>query len=255
MLNFNKKKFFVSYLTAGDPHLEFTAKSLWCFEKNGVDLVELGVPFSDPMADGPTNQQSHQRALKSGTSLETIFQMVSEQRKNGLMLQIILFSYLNPIYQYGIEKFASKAREAGIQGLLLVDLPVEYAENYARVLKQQGLCLVLLASPTTTIDRLPLIDKNGGGFLYYVSRAGVTGEQQSLSHSLREEVAKIKSEVHLPLAVGFGISAASHIKEILQYADGVIVGSALVKCLEEGTDKEKLQKLEQKVKELTSAMN
>lgn len=228
----SNSKVFVAYITAGDPDLESTKDYCQRLAKSGVDIIELGVPFSDPIADGPTNQRAAQRALNSNTSLESILALVAELRSEGFDTPIVLFSYLNPIFRMGYELFASKARTSGVDGVLCVDLPVEESEAYREALSVQGVDRIFLVTPTSGIERLKLADQLSSGFVYYVSRTGVTGAQASISESLEEELVTARAHIKQPLLIGFGISSADQAKEISKWGDGVVVGSSIVNKIE-----------------------
>jgi tryptophan synthase alpha chain len=224
---------FIPYITAGDPDLEATERLVKRLEKAGAVALELGVPFSDPMADGPVNQRSAERALKSGTTLLKILASVKRLREGGVKMPLVLFTYLNPVLKMGYEKFAEAAVVSGVSGVLTLDLPPEEAEGYCKILGAVGLETIFLASPTTSSERLKMIGEKSTGFVYYVSRTGVTGTQNSLSESLRPEMKKLREAISGPIAVGFGISAPEHARDVSRLADGVIVGSALVKRIED----------------------
>lgn len=238
------EKAFVAYLTAGDPTLGATQIYVAALQKAGVDILELGVPHSDPVADGPTNQKAAERALLNGTSLRDILGLVSKLRAGGTAMPVVLFTYFNPIFRMGVEAFATAARRAGVDGVLVVDLPPEEAEIYQALLRQNGIDTIFLASPTTRPERLAAIGRLSSGFVYYVSRTGVTGAQESLSTSLETELELLRSHISLPVCVGFGISTPEQVRAVARCAEGVVVGSALVKCLEtEATAEETAKKL------------
>jgi len=226
---------FVPYITAGDRGLETTGESLRALEAAGAGVVELGVPFSDPIADGKTNQLAAERALKEGTTLSGILDLVKKEREGGLKVPVVLFSYYNPILRAGKE-FATNAVAAGVDGVLVVDLPPEEAGEHKSACKDAGLSTIFLASPTTTDERLGPIGEASTGFIYYVSRLGVTGTQKSLSKTLEGDLKRLKGKVDRPVAVGFGISTPEQAREVAQLAEGVVVGSALVKLFEDGKD-------------------
>jgi len=226
------KKILVAYVTAGDPNLDFTGDIIIELEKAGVDIIELGVPFGQPVGDGPTIQRSAQRALNKQTSLKTILPLVKRVRQQGVELPIVLFSYHNPIFSYGYKTLAKDASEAGVSGALVVDLPPEESASYRSALNNAGMDTIFLATPTTADKRLPLVAEVGSGFCYYVSRTGVTGGNQDLSTSLATELEHIKSFIDLPVFVGFGIRTPEHARVVGKVADGVIVGSAFVDCIE-----------------------
>lgn len=222
----------VTYLTAGDPDLVTTEKLIHCLEPAGADILELGVPFSDPMADGPTIQAASDRALQNPFSLDAIFSLVERVRKQS-QLPILLFGYYNPVFRYGEEKFVSVAQESGVDGLLVVDLPPEEGEGLGRRCAKAGLDLVYCLAPTSTEERIQLVTRAGTGFVYYVSVTGVTGARSELSRTIARDVARIKKQTDLPVAVGFGISTPDQAQEVARHAEGVVVGSALVKVIEQ----------------------
>lgn len=229
---------FVPYITAGDPDLESTRLFVETFAECGADVIELGVPFSDPVADGPTNQLAATRALKSGTTLAKILELVHGLRKTGLKTPIVLFTYLNPIYRMGYERFATQAKAAGVSGTLVVDFPPEEAlASYVPLLRRHELGTVFLASPTTANDRLSLIDEASSHFVYYTSRTGVTGMQKSLSATVKTELDAVKRVLKKPIAVGFGISTPEQVRELVPHADAIVVGSAFVKIIESAEPK------------------
>jgi tryptophan synthase alpha chain len=222
----------VVYLTAGDPSLEATGGLLTALDRAGADVIELGVPFSDPLADGPVIQRASERALRAGTTLRRILERFSSWRE-CVRAPIILFSYYNPILQYGLEKFARDAAQAGVDGALAVDLSPEEAAPYVSVLRAQNLDTVFLASPTSTDARLERASKLSTGFLYLVSRTGVTGERNDISASVQPLVERARQHTLLPLAVGFGISNPAQVRAVQSVADAAVVGSAVVHAVEE----------------------
>jgi tryptophan synthase alpha chain len=225
----------IAYLTAGDPTPERTPALVAALERGGVDLIELGVPFSDPIADGPVIQRGADRALKAGTTVAKVLNIAREIRKTS-QIPVLLFTYLNPVLRYGLERLASDAKAAGIDGCLLTDLSVEEAGPYVTAMRSAGLDTVFLAAPTSTPARLKLIAEYSTGFVYLVSRTGVTGERATLSDSLGGLIDQVRGVTALPLAAGFGISTPQQAAEVAQMADGVVVGSALVRLIEEGAD-------------------
>lgn len=233
------KKAFVAYISAGDPDLASTKNYCQLLAKEGVDIIELGVPFSDPMADGPTNQAASERALASGTDLNKILRMVSEMRQEGFTTPIVLFSYLNPIFRMGFESFASNCKESGIDGALVLDLPIEEAEDYITHMRRQEVQTIFLASPTTSEERLKLIGRETRGFLYYVSRTGVTGVQSGVSKTLEKELTRLKQPINCPIIIGFGISTVEQAKFVSSLGDGIVIGSAIVKLIEKNDQVEK----------------
>jgi tryptophan synthase alpha chain len=219
---------FVPFVTAGDPDAAFTAALLAQLPAAGADLIELGVPFSDPMADGPAIQASSQRALHAGMTLPKVLELVRGFRKADKKTPLVLMGYYNPIHAYGTARFARDAAAAGVDGLIVVDLPPEEDEVLRLPAAAQSLDIVRLATPTTTDARLPKVLKGAGGFLYYVSIAGVTGTKSFAADEVRAAVTRLKSASGLPVAVGFGIRTAENAAEIARIADGAVVGSAIV---------------------------
>lgn len=228
-------KAFIAFVTAGDPSLERTVDIVLELDRGGVDVVELGVPFSDPMADGPVIQRSSERALGQGTNLGHVLALVGAIRAySGIPL--LLFTYLNPILRYGLSNFARDAKEAGADGVLVTDLPPEEADEWVGVARSQDLDTVFLASPTSPPQRLERIAALSRGFVYAISRTGTTGEQSTLSADALPLVQTLRAMTSLPIAVGFGVSTRDHVKEVFAFADGVVVGSALVRLLEENPE-------------------
>jgi tryptophan synthase alpha chain len=232
----------VTFVTAGDPDLAATEEIVLQLERSGCDLIELGVPFSDPMADGPTIQLSSERALASGTTLPGILDLVSRLRTRT-QVPIVLMGYFNPIFIYGAERFAVDAAAAGVDGLLVVDLPPEEAAELKGATDQAGLDLIFLLTPTSDSSRVEAVSRLGRGFIYYVSVAGVTGARSAVADTLAARVTSVRSELNLPLVVGFGISDPSQAAQVAKVADGVVVGSALVKYFERYQGAELLQEL------------
>jgi tryptophan synthase alpha chain len=226
------RKGLVVYLTAGDPSLEATAGLLESVEQGGADVIELGIPFSDPLADGPVIQRASERALRSGTTLRKVLEHLPRWREK-LSVPIVLFTYFNPVLQYGLEAFARDARRAGADAGLIVDLTPEEARGYISAMRGHGLDTVFLASPTSTDERLERLAYLSTGFLYLISRTGVTGERQELSAALRPLVERVRRFTSLPLAVGFGISTAAQVREVQALADAAVVGSAVVHAIED----------------------
>ncbi|MGB8353148.1 MAG: tryptophan synthase subunit alpha [Chthoniobacteraceae bacterium] len=220
------RKGFIAYIAAGDPSLDATIALAIAFEKAGVDVLELGVPFSDPLADGIVNQLAAQRALEAGATVKGVLDTIRAIRKES-QIPIVLYTYVNPVYKYGFSKFHHDAADAGVDGLLILDLPPE--EDRDEFANSNGLKRIRLIAPTTPPARIREITAKADGFIYYVSREGVTGEQTSVATSLPAQVAEIRNTTSLPIAVGFGVSNPEHVKEIAQSADAVVVGSAIVK--------------------------
>jgi len=221
----------ISFITAGDPDLATTLKIMRALERGGADCIELGIPFSDPTADGPTIQRASERALKRPVSLPLIFRLVREFRA-GSSVPVILFGYFNPIFRFGLEKFARQAAAAGADGVLCVDLPPEESAELQRWTDAAGLDLIFLLSPTSGPDRVQLVARKGRGFIYYVSVTGVTGARRSLDDNLRAQVDRVRKASALPVGVGFGISTPRQAAWIAGFADAAVVGSALVERIE-----------------------
>lgn len=226
-----KRKAFIAYLTAGDPAPDKTVSLVLALERGGADLIELGVPFSDPIADGPVIQRASERALAKGTTMKRILEMVREIRRES-EIPLLLFSYLNPVMHYGFENLARDAAAAGVDGILLTDLSVEEADAPVQRIREHSLDPVFLAAPTSSERRLELVGKHSSGFVYLVSRTGVTGEQASLSEQAIPLIQRMRRHTSLPLAVGFGISKPEHVAEVARFADGIVVGSGIVKTIE-----------------------
>jgi tryptophan synthase alpha chain len=229
---FSNKKTFIAYITGGDPTPAHTVSLIQALGRGGASLIELGVPFSDPIADGPVIQRASERALRAGVTLSGLLEMVRQIRRTS-QIPIILFSYLNPLMRYGFERLAREASEAGVDGVLLTDLSVEEAVRPVGELRRFGLDTVFLAAPTSSDHRLQLVAEHSSGFIYLVSRTGVTGAQEQVSSAIQPLIERLRPLTDLPLAVGFGISTPEQVKQVASLADGVVVGSALVRCIEE----------------------
>ena len=227
LLRRERKKGFVVYIGAGDPNLDATRQLALAFDKLGVDVLELGVPFSDPLADGPVNQLATQRGLESGTTPPKVLATVAAIRRES-QIPIVLYIYFNLIHRRGVEQFILDAAKAGVDGLLVLDLPPEESENYEALMRAVGLCNIYLVAPTTPEDRIEMIVKRGAGFIYYVSREGVTGMQTKVADTITQMTAKIHAHTNLPVAVGFGISTPEQAKIVAASAEAVVVGSAIV---------------------------
>lgn len=223
---------FVAFLTAGDPSLEHTSRLGVELEAAGVDVLELGVPFSDPLADGPVIQRASERALARGVTLSQVLDAVRRIRQTS-ELPLLLFSYFNPLLQYGLDRLARDARQAGVDGVLVTDLPPEEAGEWIAEARAQDLDTVFLAAPTSPDERLRRVAEASRGFVYAISRMGVTGERQSLSAEARPLVERLRSLTRVPVALGFGLSTPEQVNAAAAVADGVVVGSALVRFLEE----------------------
>ncbi len=237
-LSFYKKPALVVYVTCGDPDLATTREIVLAAIEAGADAIELGVPFSDPVADGPVIQRASERALKHGTSLAQVLTLAAEVRRQAQSTGLVVFSYLNPILRMGMEKFCKVARHAGVDGVLLTDLPVEEADEYLRAMRTQDLAPVFLAAPTSPDARLKRIAGASRGFVYAVSRTGVTGARQQLASDAQKLVRRLRRVTKLPIAVGFGISTAEQFAEVGKFADAVVVGSAIVETIERNQGRE-----------------
>jgi tryptophan synthase alpha chain len=227
-----KQKGFVVYIGAGDPTLEATRQFALAFDKAGVDVLELGVPFSDPLADGLVNQLAAQRGLESGTTPAKVLETVVAIRRLS-QVPIVLYIYYNLMHRCGVKKFIDDAARAGVDGLLVLDLPPEESENYEALMASAGMRNIYLVAPTTPEDRIELIVKRARGFIYYVSREGVTGMQSKVSDTIASMTAKIRAHTDLPIAVGFGISNPEQAKAVAQHAEAIVVGSAIVNQIAE----------------------
>ena len=225
------RKGLIAYLTAGDPAPDRTADLVEALVRGGADLIELGVPFSDPIADGPVIQRAGERALAAGTTLGSVLDIAAEIRRRS-EVPLLLFTYLNPVLRYGLERLAADAARQGIDGCLLTDASVDEAQDFAAAMHRYGLDTVFLAAPTSTPRRLELVARYSTGFIYLVSRTGVTGEREQLSDSVAPLVRAVRAVTDLPLAVGFGISRPEHVAELARQVEAVVVGSAFVRLIE-----------------------
>ena len=222
------EKGFIAYIGAGDPDLKATAALARAFEGAGVDLLELGVPFSDPLADGVVNQLAAERGLRSGTTLASLLAMVATLRQGGCRIPIVFYIYFNLIHRHGVKQFARAAAAAGVDGVLALDLPPEESAGYEQELKRAGLCPIYLIAPTTPDRRITEISRHASGFLYYVSREGVTGMQSTVARSIAPKLAAIRRHTAVPVAIGFGISTPAQARAVAAHGDAVVVGSAIV---------------------------
>ena len=236
------KKAFIAFITVGDPNLKVTEDLVLAFEKSGVDIVELGVPFSDPLADGPTIQASSQRALKKQVTLKQILDLVSRIRKKS-QIPIAFMTYYNPIFYFGESEFAKKASEAGVDGVIIPDLPPEEAGSLIKAARKNHLSTVFFISPTTVQGRIKSIAQASTGFIYYVSLTGVTGARRDLSVDSAKHIKAIKRQTKKPLCVGFGISTSEQVKTFSKISDGVIVGSAIVEQIAKNAGKKNLTEI------------
>ncbi len=237
----------VPFIEAGDPDLRTTLKILRALTQSGADLIELGIPFSDPMADGPTIQRASERALKKGASLASILKLVSEFRRHS-DIPLILFGYYNPYFHYGVKRLTREAKAAGVDGLLCVDLPPEEGRELKQWAKASGLHMIYLLAPTSDAQRIRLVTREAGGFIYFVSVTGVTGSRRRFEHGLSNLVGKLRRRTSLPIGVGFGISTPRQAAWVASFADAVVVGSALINVIE------KARRREDKVKRAAAFM-
>ena len=243
-ITFSKKPGLVAYLTAGDPDLATTRDIALAAIDNGADVIELGVPFSDPLADGPVIQRASERAVARGVRLADVLGVARELRKARPNCGIVMFSYLNPVVRMGLSQFCCATKEAGADGVLLTDMIVEEAGEYLAAMKQNELAPVFLAAPTSPDARLKAIAEASKGFVYAISRVGITGTQQKLADDAEQLVRRLRAftePLGLPIALGFGISNAEHVKTVGQFADAAVIGSALVALIEKSTPAEALQ--------------
>ena len=231
-LTFNPKPSLVAYVTCGDPDLPTTRDIVLAAIDAGAQVVELGVPFSDPVADGPVIQRASERALKNGTTLAQVLELAREVRKQRPDAGLIVFSYLNPVLRLGLARFCAAAADAGVDGALITDLTVEEAGDYLRAMRARELATVFLAAPTSTDQRLKRIADASRGFVYAVSRTGVTGTREEVAADARDLVRRLRKFTRLPIAVGFGISTPAHFAEVAEFADAAVVGSAIVQVVE-----------------------
>jgi tryptophan synthase alpha chain len=230
------EKALVVYLTAGDPDLETTYRLILGLTSSAADVLEIGVPFSDPTADGPIIQAASQRALRKGVTLQAILDMIDSLRKVS-DIPIVLFGYYNPIFAYGNQDFAITAKKSGVDGILVVDLPQEESNELRQYTDREGLDFISLIAPTTDNERIKEITKHATGFLYYISLTGVTGTQKPNPEDIRKDTERIRKLTTLPMVIGFGISTPAQAAEISVYGDGIVIGSAFVKLVEENTAK------------------
>jgi len=226
------RKAFIPYITAGDPNLETTRDLVFALEKAGADIIELGVPFSDPIADGPVIQRGTERALRNHVGLTKVVKLAEEIRSQS-QIPLLLFSYYNPLFNYGLSRLAEDCRKSGIDGILATDLTVEESSEYVQIVRSAGLNTVFLVAPTSSAERMKKIAQSSTGFLYAVSRTGVTGERQQLDTELHGFLETLREFTTAPIAVGFGISRPEHVRAVWQQADGAVVGSAIVREIEQ----------------------
>ncbi|RLI80154.1 tryptophan synthase subunit alpha [Archaeoglobales archaeon] len=242
----------ITFITAGDPNIKASLEFMLALDKY-ADVIELGIPFSDPMADGKVIQKANHRALKAGTRIKDVFNLVKEFREHS-NTPVVLMGYYNPVYKQGVERFVSKAKASGVDGMIVVDLPLEEAEEYLAICERYGMGTIFLAAPNTGEERLRMIDEASSAFVYLISLYGITGARDRVSSLAFELIKKAKSTVRKPVAVGFGVSKPEHVRDLIEAgADGVVVGSALVEIIEKyGEDS--AYELEKKVKNLRSGL-
>jgi tryptophan synthase alpha chain len=247
------RKGFIVYIGAGDPDLEATRQFALAFDQAGVDVVELGIPFSDPLADGLVNQLAAQRGLESHTTPARVLETVQAIRKDS-QVPVVLYVYFNLLHRYGFKKFIHDAARAGVDGFLVLDLPPEESEDYEAMMREAGLCVIYLVAPTTPEDRIEFIVKRGTGFIYYISREGVTGMQSKVSETIAAMTAKIRAHTPLPIAVGFGISNPEQARAVAASAEAIVVGSAVVnRIAEHGKSRDLVPRVTEFVKSLVEA--
>jgi tryptophan synthase alpha chain len=225
----------VTYVTAGDPDLQRSGAILQALDRAGADVIEVGIPFSDPLADGPVIQRAAERALAAGTSLSAVLDLLERVRPT-LRVPVVLFTYANPVLRMGTEKFGRRAAQAGVDGVLVLDLPVEEAQEFREAMAGRGIDMIFLLSPTTTTERIRRASELGRGFLYGISRLGVTGVRDQVAPGAQELAMRIRAETSLPLALGFGISRPDHVRQIGLWADAAVVGSGLVYVIAQNTE-------------------
>jgi tryptophan synthase alpha chain len=242
----------VTYITAGDPDLARSADILRALDRAGADVLEVGIPFSEPLADGPVIQRATERALAAGATASRVLDLVAEVRPN-IRAPIVLFTYANPVLRMGVDRFGDRAREAGVDGVLVLDLPIEEAETFRDAMAQRGIDMIFLLSPTTTEARLKEAARLGRGFLYGISRLGVTGSRDTVADGAEALARRMRAATPLPIALGFGISTPEHVRQIGRYADAAVVGSGLVSVIAEaGTGPDLIGKVESYVRWLKS---
>jgi len=250
-LNKNKKKALIPFVTAGDPSPSATIKLIAALERAGADVIELGVPFSDPMADGPVIQKASERALAKGMTLKKVLDLVAQVRKTS-QVPLLLMGYFNPILSYGIERFARDAAKAGVDGAIVVDLPPEESGELDAALKKVGIDLIYLLTPTSDEERIRIVSRRARGFIYFVSMTGVTGAALKSEQEIRQKVAEIRRHTRLPVAIGFGISKPDQAHAMAKIGDGAVVGSALVNLI--SANKNPFSKAESFVRRLKQAV-
>jgi tryptophan synthase alpha chain len=250
-----RKKGLIIYITAGDPDLETTEKLVYTIAEAGADIIELGIPFSDPLADGVTIQQASQRALEKNTNIPKILATVKKIRKK-IFIPLALMTYYNPVYCYGLERFTRDSQKAGVDGFIVPDLPLEEGEELRNIINKSGLALIFFLAPNSTLERIKVVAQKAQGFIYCISVTGVTGIRENFTPQILEMIEKIRFYTDIPLAIGFGISSPEQAQKIVKYADAIIVGSAIVKLIE-NSQKDlsvRLEQVESFVKSLKKAI-
>jgi len=254
-LKASNKKALIPYITAGDPHPKYTVDLMHAMVNSGADIIELGVPFSDPMADGPVIQRASERALVHKVGLRKVLELVADFRKQDDNTPIVLMGYANPIEAMGVLNFTEAAKQAGVDGVLTVDYPPEECEEFTQALHQQGMDSIFLLSPTTEEQRVKLVVKQATGFLYYVSLKGVTGAANLDVNEVKSRVADIRQQTDLPIGVGFGVKDAETAKAVAAFSDAVVVGSRTVLTIEESSEDALIQNVSTLIQELRSAID
>ena len=249
------RKQFIAYVCALDPDYATSLEICRTLIESGVDILELGVPFSDPLADGKTNQLAAERALAAGGTPDQVLELVSAIRTFS-QVPVVLYTYYNLVFNKGVEKYVQRAKQAGVDGILVLDLPPEEAAEMNAACGKHGMDQIFLIAPTTPTERIPLITRNASGFIYYVSREGVTGERADVATDIQSRVAAIRATTSLPIGVGFGISTADHVRQVAQHADAVIVGSSIVKIIEQHSSRktELLSALKEKIQSMLQGL-
>lgn len=247
-----KEKAFIAFLTGGDPNIETTEKLIYAMEEAGADLIEIGIPFSDPIAEGVVIQDANERALKAGCTTDSIFELVRKVRETS-QIPLVFLTYLNPIYTYGKEKFLEKCKEVGVDGIIVPDLPYEEKDELLPLCDKYGITLISLIAPTSK-DRIQMIAKEAKGFIYLVSSLGVTGVRSNITTDLDSMIEEVRKVTTVPCAIGFGISTTNQASELAKKADGVIVGSSIVRIIE-AYGIESIPKVYEYVKEMKEAIN
>ncbi|MDR4518767.1 MAG: tryptophan synthase subunit alpha [Nitrosomonas sp.] len=255
VLQSNRKKALIPFITAGDPDPALTVDLMHCLVESGSDIIELGVPFSDPMADGPTIQRSSERALKHHVGLNNVIELVSEFRRRNTQTPVVLMGYANPVEAMGYERFAVKAKDAGIDGVLTVDYPPEECEDWVKCLEQQGIDAIFLLSPTTSQSRIQQVARLAKGYIYYVSLKGVTGASHLDLKNVESMLAKLRASVSIPIGVGFGIRDGSTASAVAGLADAVVIGSRIIEEIEHSSQSEVLDNVGRLVASMREAID